>query len=215
MKIKGVIFDLDGVIVSTDEYHYLAWKKLADEEAIYFDRKINERLRGVSRIESLNIMLEKAEQKYSKKQKLELTERKNSYYREMLKKLTSADILPGTVKLLEDLKNKGVKIAIGSSSRNSQTILEYIGLKNFFDASADGNDIENSKPHPEVFLTAAQRLGLKPPQCLVVEDAEAGVEAAINAGMKVLAVGSAKDDGRAHIASDSLEGISAEKILNL
>jgi beta-phosphoglucomutase len=214
--IKGVIFDLDGVIVSTDEYHYQGWQRMADEEGIYFDRHINERLRGVSRMESLDIILEKSEKKYSEEQKSELANRKNNYYKEFLStKLTPEEILPGVMSVLNGLKQNGVKIAIGSSSKNSPGILKQIGLDHYFDATADGNDIKKSKPDPEVFLIAAQRLGLKPGECLVVEDAEAGISAALAGGMKALAVGSAISDKRAHFAAKDLAEITIEQIINI
>ena len=205
MNYKAVIFDLDGVIVCTDECHYMGWKKMADEEGIYFDRGINERLRGVSRMESLNIVLERAEKAYSEEEKVTLATRKNEYYREFIKKLTPADILEGVMEFCDDLKAKGVKIAIGSSSKNTPGILEYIGLSDYFDAVADGNSIKNSKPDPEVFLLAAERLGIDPKDCLVVEDADAGVEAALAGGMDVLGVGSASKNPKATYSAQNLK----------
>lgn len=190
--IKAVIFDLDGVIVSTDECHYLAWKKIADDEGIYFDRQINERLRGVSRMESLEIVLEKAEKKYSDEEKLSLAETKNNQYKEYIKSLTPSDILEGVMDNLEDLKAKGIKIAIGSSSKNTPIILKQIGLDNYFDAVSDGNNISKSKPDPEVFLKAADMLGIPYENCMIVEDADAGIEAGKRAGMKTLAVNKAQ-----------------------
>ncbi len=189
MKYKAIIFDLDGVIVTTDECHYKGWKKLADEEGIYFDREINRRQRGVSRMESLEVLLEKAEKTYTQEEKLEMAERKNNYYREYIKSLTPADTLPGVMEFCSYLRENGVKLAIGSSSKNTPTILAGIGLENYFDAVADGNQIKNSKPDPEVFLLAAKLLGIDPSDCMVVEDAEAGVEAALAGGMDVLGVG--------------------------
>jgi beta-phosphoglucomutase len=214
--IKGVIFDLDGVIVSTDEFHYQAWQQMANEEGICFDRHINERLRGVSRMESLEIILERATKKYTEDQKTELATRKNNYYKELLHtKLSPKDILPGVMNVLNGLKQLGVKIAIGSSSKNSPSILKRIGLEIYFDATADGNDIKKSKPDPEVFLLAAQRLGFKPEDCLVVEDAEAGISAALAGNMKALAVGSAISDKRAHYAAKDLSAISIDQILKI
>lgn len=191
MAIKAVIFDLDGVIVSTDEFHYEAWKKISDEEGIPFNHTINNRLRGVSRMESLDIILERAEREYSPEEKQELAERKNEYYKKSLVNLTPDDLLPGAKDTIDELKRRKVKIAIGSSSKNTPTILKQIGLADAFDAIADGNDITHSKPDPEVFLLAASRLDIKPEECLVVEDAEAGVQAAIAGGMNVAAVGDA------------------------
>ena len=161
--ILGVIFDLDGVIVSTDDCHYLAWKRMADEEGIPFDRKVNERLRGVSRMASLEIILEKATKTYTEEQKVEMATRKNGYYVELIQQLTADAMLPGAMATLEMLKKRGVKIAIGSSSRNTPIILRQIGLDGYFDAVADGNQITHSKPDPEVFLLGAKLLGLDYP----------------------------------------------------
>ena len=207
--IAGVIFDLDGVIVSTDDCHYRAWKVLADEEGIPFDREANERLRGVSRMESLDMILERADREYDDPEKVRMATRKNGVYRELIDELTPDDILPGVKKLLDDLKAGNVRIAIGSSSRNSPAILKRIGLTGFFDAEADGNDISRSKPDPEVFLLAAERLGLPPGDCLVVEDADAGIEAAIAAGMKVIGVGGAAANARADLSAADLSTVSA------
>jgi beta-phosphoglucomutase len=212
--ITAVIFDLDGVIVSTDEFHYQGWQRLADEEGIYFDRKTNERLRGVSRLESLEIILEKADRNYSREEKAEMAERKNNYYRDFLHTLTPDDVFPGVMEMLKELKEKGIKIAIGSSSKNTPAILQKIGMESSFDAVSDGNQIKRSKPDPEVFLLAASKLQIPPGQCLVVEDADAGVEAAINAGMKCLAVGSASANPKAHLRANNLNEITVEQILN-
>ena len=206
MKIEAVIFDLDGVIVSTDECHYRAWKKTADEEGIYFDRKINDRLRGVSRMDSLEIVLERAERLYTDEEKVELAERKNNYYKEYIKKLTKDDILSGVNENLAELKAKGIKVAIGSSSKNTPDILKYIGLDNYFDAVSAGNNITKSKPDPEVFLKAADMRGVPYEKCLVVEDADSGIEAGKRAGMYTLAVNNAKG------ADYSLADLSAGKI---
>ena len=192
-NIKAVIFDLDGVIVSTDDCHYRGWKKMADEEGIYFDRNINERLRGVSRMESLNIILERAEKEYSEEEKTALATRKNGYYVEFIQALTPADILPGVMEALEGLKAKGIKIDIGSSSKNTPIILKQIGLSDYFDAVSDGNNISKSKPDPEVFLKAADFLKMPYENCAIVEDADAGIAAGKAAGMFTFAVGSAKD----------------------
>ena len=186
--IKAVIFDLDGVIVSTDDCHYRAWKKMADEEGIYFDREINNRLRGVSRMASLEIVLEKANREYSEKEKQEMAERKNNYYKDLICELTPNDILTGVTEKLDELKENGIKIAIGSSSKNTPIILKQIGLERYFDAVSDGNNITHSKPDPEVFLKAAEMLGIAPEDCMIVEDADAGIEAGKRAGMKTLAV---------------------------
>ena len=213
MSIKAVIFDLDGVIVSTDDYHYRAWKSMADEEGIYFDREINERLRGVSRMESLEIILEKAEKTYPDEEKNQMAERKNSLYRELLNELTPKDILPGVMKVLEELKEHNIKIAIGSSSKNTTMILAKIGLDNYFNAVADGNEIKNSKPDPEVFLLAAKKLEVAPENCLVVEDADAGVAAALAGNMKVLAVGYASSNSKADYKFKDLSLVDIKEVI--
>ena len=215
MSIKAVIFDLDGVIVSTDYYHYRAWKKISDEEGIYFDREINERLRGVSRMESLEIILEKANRVYSQEEKNSFAERKNSLYRNLLEELTPSDILPGVMKVLETLKKNDIKIAIGSSSKNTEFILRKIGLHEYFDAISDGTQIENSKPDPEVFLLAAKKLDIEPENCLVVEDADAGVEAGLAGNMKVLAVGYASSNEKANLGMKNLEQFKYEDVITI
>ena len=215
MSIKAVIFDLDGVIVSTDDYHYRAWKKISDEEGIYFDRKINERLRGVSRMESLEIILEKANRVYSQEEKNSFAERKNSLYRNLLEELTPSDILPGVMKVLETLKKNDIKVAIGSSSKNTEFILSKIGLHEYFDAISDGTQIKNSKPDPEVFLLAANKLCIEPKECLVVEDANAGVEAGLAGEMKVLAVGYASSNEKANLRMESLEQFKYEDMITV
>lgn len=197
MRYQGIIFDLDGVICSTDEYHYLAWKALANRLELPFDRKINNRLRGVSRMESLEIILEHSDKEYSAAEKSTYAEEKNTIYRRLLCQMSQADLTDEVKETLLALREKGLKLAIGSSSRNAPFILERIGLNGFFDAVADGNCITHSKPHPEVFLKAADMLDLSPTECLVVEDAHAGVEAACAGGFDCAAIGDANDDPRA------------------
>lgn len=189
--IKAVIFDLDGVICSTDEYHYQAWKGLADRLGIYFDRRINERLRGVSRMESLDIVLEKSEREYSQEEKQALAEEKNSAYRALLNNMSVSDLSDEVRDTLGILRERGYKLAIGSSSKNTKTILTHIGLGDFFDAVSDGTNISRSKPDPEVFLCAAGYLGAEPGECIVIEDAVAGIQAAKSAGMLSAGIGSA------------------------
>ena len=197
MKYAGIIFDLDGVICSTDEYHYLAWKTLADRLRIPFDRERNNLLRGVSRMASLEILLEKSDQTYSDQEKAAFAEEKNAAYRELLGRMSPDDLSDDVKDTLALLRQTDLKLAIGSSSRNTPYILKRIGLDGFFDAVADGNCITRSKPDPEVFLKAAEMIGLRPADCLVVEDAHAGVEAAVSGGFDCAAMGDAKDDDRA------------------
>lgn len=207
--MKAFIFDLDGVIVSTDKYHYLAWKRTADEEGIYFDEEINKRLRGVSRMDSLEIILERAARKYTTEEKVALARKKNEIYRSFLGNITEKDRLDGVTETLDALKRKGYKLAIGSSSKNTPVILEKIGYGDYFDAVADGNCITKSKPNPEVFLKAAEMLDLAPKECFVVEDAYAGIDAAKAGGFVAVAVGDAtsyeKADYRLNKISDILK----------
>ena len=188
---KAVIFDLDGVICHTDEYHYQAWKQIADELGIYFDRAINSRLRGVSRKESFEIILERFDGTMSEAEKEQWIEKKNEVYKGFLAQMRPADLSDSVKKTLDRLREQGLRLAIGSSSKNAGLILGRLGLGAFFDAVSDGNNITHSKPHPEVFLKAADYLGEKAEDCLVVEDAEAGLEAARAAGMDSAAIGDA------------------------
>ncbi len=213
--VRGVIFDLDGVLVTTDEFHYLSWKEIADAEGIYFDRQINHRLRGVSRMTSLEIVLERSPRRYSESEKLALAERKNEIYRNLLSRLGPGDVMPGAIPLLTDLRHANARIAVGSSSKNTRYIIERLEIGHLLDAVVDGNDIQNSKPDPEVFLTAAARLGLPPADCVVVEDAEAGLEAARRAGMRVVALGSAVRGLSADLWAESLAAVRCRQILDL
>lgn len=197
MKYKAVIFDLDGVICHTDMYHYQAWKQIAEELGIYFDEEINNRLRGVSRMESFEIILERYEGTMSLEDKVVYTTRKNEAYKELLKNMSPADLSPEVKETLDGLRAKGLKLAIGSSSKNAGFILERLGLDGYFDAVSDGNNITRSKPDPEVFVKAAQLVGEASIDCLVVEDAKAGLEAAIGGGMDCAAMGDAVASGLA------------------
>ncbi|XFA99518.1 beta-phosphoglucomutase [Candidatus Izemoplasma sp. B36] len=201
---KYIIFDLDGVIVSTDEIHYFAWKKLADREKIYFDKKINNRLRGVSRRDSLMIILEKSDKVHNEVEIDEMLEFKNTIYRSSLKKLSKKDILDNFCSLFDFLRSINVKIAVASSSENAKTILTQIGLIHIFDAIVDGTDIVKSKPDPEVFLIAAKRLKAEPKDCFVVEDAVAGIKAAKSADMNAIAINDAKNTDLADYKIDNL-----------
>lgn len=193
--LKLAIFDLDGVIVSTDHFHYRAWKAMADQRGWDFDEELNHELRGVSRAECLAIILDANDASVTEADKEALLEMKNTSYRNMLSELSSEDILPGVAGLLAGLRSAGILLAIGSSSRNTPTILERIGMADGFDAVVDGNMISNSKPHPEVFLKGAHALGIAPSDCVVFEDAQAGVDAARAAGMMVVGVGPAALEG--------------------
>ncbi len=213
--MKAALFDLDGVMVSTDRYHYQAWKIIADQEDIHFDSEINHQLRGVSRMQSLEIILRRAKQEYSQLEKETLCEQKNSFFRELIVPITPTDWLAGSVRLLKDLQRKGVKLALCSSSKNASTILDKLGGKDFFDAIVDGRDTTRTKPDPQVFLLAAERLGVEPTECVVLEDAEAGIEAATRAGMRSVGIGGSDRLGKADIAVEDLSEITAEQILAL
>lgn len=192
MKFEAIIFDLDGVICSTDEFHYQAWKQIAEELDIPFDRTVNNRLRGVSRMQSLEIILEQyTGPALAKAEKEDLAFEKNEVYRKLLAQMTEKDLSPEVKQTLDALREMGLLLAIGSSSKNTPLILHQIGLDGYFDAVSDGNNILHSKPHPEVFQKAAELLWAEPARCLVVEDAVAGVQAGHAAGMQVACVGDA------------------------
>jgi len=189
MNYKGVIFDLDGVIVDTARYHYQAWKELAEDMGIQFTHDDNERLKGVSRVQSLDILLELGKITVSKPEKEVLADRKNAGYVEMLQQLTPADLLPGVTDLMAELKRNHIKIGLGSASKNAPFILKKLDISDLFDAVIDGTQTEKAKPDPEVFLLAAKRMGLAPQECVVIEDARAGIEAALAGEMYPVGIG--------------------------
>lgn len=195
MGLRGIIFDLDGVIVSTDEQHYLGWQALADRLGIPFSREVNSRFRGVSRMACMNILEELGGKHYTDGEKIAYADWKNEYYRELLAQMSPADLSQEVRSTLDALRARGLKLAVGSSSKNAKFILQRIGLSDYFDAVSDGTNISRSKPDPEVFLKAAEYLGLAPSDCLVVEDAVSGVEAAHAGGMKAATVGDAAGRG--------------------
>lgn len=205
--MKGIIFDLDGVILSTDEFHYQAWKKLADKLNLPFDRKKNDRLRGISRMASLEIVLEDCTTQYSDEQKLAFAEEKNDVYRSLLATLTPETVTDDVRNTLKTLSQRGYKLAIGSSSKNTKYILERVGLLNAFDAIADGNDVTRSKPDPEVFLKAAEKLSLAPEVCVIVEDSEAGIDAGISGGFATIGIGLASGYERTQYKINKLSDI--------
>jgi beta-phosphoglucomutase len=197
--IRGCIFDLDGVVVDTAKYHYLAWKRLAKEMGFDFTEQDNERLKGVSRMRSLDILLEIGGMTMGQEEKEAMATKKNEWYREYILKMEPGEILPGVQDFFSELKKEGMKIALGSASKNAVTILEQIGLKDTFDAIVDGTKVEKAKPDPEVFLKGAHEIGLMPEECVVFEDAEAGVEAAKSGKMKCVGVGDPEILGKADI----------------
>lgn len=189
--IHAIIFDLDGVICFTDKYHYQAWKELADREGIYFDEKINDRLRGVSRMQSLDIILERASREYTEEEKESMAAMKNESYVKLLENMSTKDLSDEVKNTLDELRHRGYKLAIGSSSKNTKKILKQIGLVDYFDAISDGTNITKSKPDPEVFLKAADMVEEKPQNCMVVEDAAAGIDAACAGGFLSAGIGDA------------------------
>ena len=192
--MKAFIFDLDGVIVFTDRFHYQAWKKIADQMGIYFDEEVNNRLRGVSRMDSLDIILERYEgPALSPEKKEALAEEKNAFYRSLLENMTPADVEQEVRDTLSELRRRGYKLSLGSSSKNAKFILERVGLLDAFDAISDGTNISKSKPDPEVFLKGAEFLGVEPAECVVVEDAFAGIDAAKAGNMMAAGIGDARD----------------------
>ena len=212
--IKAAIFDLDGVLVTTDSLHYKAWKRLGEEIGITdFTKEDNIRQRGISRMASLEILLEKTDVKYTDTEKEELAERKNSYYRQSLENLTEKYVLPGAKEVLAFLKKHGIKTAVGSASKNAPIILEKTGLLPLLDEVVCGIDVTKSKPDPEVFLKAAKRLGELPEDCMVFEDADAGIEAAVRGGMFAFAVGAARKNESADLSAYSLDAL--RKIITL
>jgi beta-phosphoglucomutase len=190
MNCKGCIFDLDGVIVDTAKYHYIAWMRLASEMDFDFTEKDNERLKGVSRMRSLDILLEVGGKTVPEEEKAVMADRKNTWYVEYISKMDKSEILPGVENFFKTLKENNIKIALGSASKNSMLILNNLGLAEYFDAIVDGNKVSKAKPDPEVFTLAAKELNLSPSECVVFEDAQAGIEAAKAGNMKVIAVGS-------------------------
>ena len=192
MRKNALIFDLDGVLVFTDKVHYLAWKSVADELGIPFDEKVNDRLRGVSRMDSLEIILERYHGvPLTAEEKQKIAAKKNDLYRSYLATMTEKDVSDEVRATLAELKNRGYLLALGSSSKNAKYILEKVGLLSAFDKISDGNNIVRSKPDPEVFLKAAEFLGVSPEACAVVEDAKAGIDAAKAGGMLAAGIGDA------------------------
>src|SRR6195952_4871699 len=213
--IKACIFDLDGVIVDTAVYHYKAWKRLANELGFDFTEEDNEKLKGVSRVRSLEIILAIGGVTKTEAEKEELATRKNTWYVDMISHMTPAEILPGAKEFVETCRAAGLKTALGSASKNSMTILDKINMTNLFDTVIDGNKVTNAKPDPEVFLKGAEALGVQPAECVVFEDAIAGVEAAINGGMKVVGIGLPSVLTKANLVVSGLDKMSLEKLNEL
>lgn len=208
---EAIIFDLDGVITDTAEYHYQSWQRMADEEGLEFNREINEKLRGVSRERSLEIILDG--KKISEDEMKRLMDKKNGYYQEYLKEMDETDLLPGARELIDDSIDKGFKLAIASSSKNAKTVISALNINDFFEVIADGFSVNNPKPAPDLFLYAAEKMGLISEQCIVFEDAKAGIDAAQAANMLSVGIGPENRVGHADFRFDKVQDVDLEIIL--
>ncbi len=213
-EIKGFLFDLDGVLTDTAEYHYLAWKRLSDELGLFFDRKINERLRGVSRLRSFQIILEEnhAEHIFLDNEIARLIDRKNEYYKELIQNVGPDDLLPGIHAFLMEAKKQGIKLAVASASKNALVVLDGLRIVSMFDYIADAEKIRRTKPDPEVFLDCMAHLGLVPSECIGFEDAAAGVEAIHAADMTAVGIGESTKNANPDIWLPKTEELSIEKL---
>lgn len=213
--IQACIFDLDGVIVDTAVYHYKAWKRLANELGFDFTEHDNEKLKGVSRMASLNLILQWGGLIKTDAEKEELAARKNAWYVDMINRMTPAELLPGAKEFVESCRAAGIKTALGSASKNSGTILGKVGIDHLFDVVIDGNKVSKPKPDPEVFLKGAEELHIRPANCVVFEDAIAGIEAAINGGMRSVGIGSPEILRKANLVVSGLDKLNIEKLKEL
>ncbi len=214
-KIEACLFDLDGVVVDTTRYHFIAWRTLAEELGFEFTLQDNERLKGISRMQSLEILLEIGGLQFSDQEKQNMAARKNALYVSYIEKMTPEEILPGVEQFLHNLRENNIKTALGSASKNAPMILERIGLAKLFDAVIDGNLITEAKPNPEVFLKGAESLGVEPENCVVFEDAIAGIEAARNANMYCVGIGQPEILSLANLVIRGFEGFSLEQLKNI
>jgi len=212
MTIRAFVFDLDGVLTDTAEYHYRGWKRLSEELGIAFTREDNESLRGIPRRESLMLILRGRE--YPEEQIQEMMERKNHYYLEFIRDITPRDLLPGARELLEEIRQAGLKSALGSASKNAREVVERLGIESLLDAIADGNSVEQQKPAPDLFLHAAAQLNLAPTECVVVEDAAAGIEAAQAGGFHTIGLGPPTRVGTADLVLPSLKDVHLSDLLS-
>ena len=211
-NIQAVIFDLDGVIVDTAKFHYDAWKTLASEWDYTLKQEDNEQLKGVSRMDSVNKIARWANVHQSPEKLLDVAHRKNEIDLNSCNQLTPEHVLPGILVLIDALKASGVLLALGSASKNARFVLNKLELLDIFDVIVDGNDVSKSKPNPEVFLKAAQQMGVEPQHCVVLEDAPAGVEAALTANMKVIGLGDASELQKAHLVLDNVKNLSVRQL---
>lgn len=214
-KMKACLFDLDGVLVDTAVYHYQAWKRLANDMGLDFTEAQNEQLKGISRIDSLNKVLAWGKVEKTDAEKAELATLKNSWYTEMIMKMTPAEVLPGTIQLLTSLQQRGYQLALGSASRNTAIILAQTGLKHFFNEIVDGNMVTKSKPNPEVFLRCAVLLKVNPEECVVIEDAVAGIAAAKSCGMKAIGIGDKNILANADLVVSGLDKLTIKDLEEL
>ncbi|MCX6236240.1 MAG: beta-phosphoglucomutase [Bacteroidia bacterium] len=214
MKIKACLFDLDGVVVDTARYHYMAWKKIASDLSFDFSEHDNERLKGISRMESLDILLEIGKIKVDLHTKEELAATKNSLYISYIQKMTPDEILPGVIRFLDELHNGGILVALGSASKNAMSILDKINIAQKFDAVIDGNKVSKAKPNPEVFLKGAAELGIEPNDCLVFEDAQAGIDAARNGGMHIIGIGQPENLKNADFVIPGFETMRLDQLIS-
>lgn len=212
LVIKACIFDLDGVIVDTAHYHFLAWKRLADELGVPFTKDDNERLKGVSRLRSMEIIMELGDVKLTPHEKEQLANKKNAWFVDYVERMMPEEIFPGVKGLIRELKQRGIKVGLASSSKNAKTVLQVLHIQNEFDAVVDGTMVTHSKPDPEIFLLAAKKLGAEPHECLVFEDAEAGVEAAVAAGMKCVGIGPVAQLNKANKVLDTTGAFAVEML---
>jgi beta-phosphoglucomutase len=213
ISIRGFIFDLDGVLTDTAEYHYRGWKRLVDEEGLPFTREDNEHLRGIPRRESLLMILKG--RTYPEEKIQEMMERKNNYYLEFIREITPADLLPGARELLDEIHQAGLKSALGSASKNAPDVIRRLGIADLLDAVSHGGSVTKQKPAPDLFLHAAGQLGLQPQECVVVEDAAAGIEAGRTGGFHTLGLGPRERVGNADAVLDSLANVRLNQILAL
>ncbi|GIP23456.1 beta-phosphoglucomutase [Paenibacillus sp. J22TS3] len=211
-SIQACLFDLDGVLVDTAKYHYLAWKRLAEELGFVFTEQDNERLKGVSRTASLEILLGIGGLQLDEEAKQQLAERKNTWYVESISRMDESEILPGALDFLRACRSKGIKVALGSASKNAMLILNNTGLTPYFDAIIDGTKTSAAKPDPEVFVLGSEEVGVPPENCVVFEDAEAGIEAAIRAGMRSVGIGSPENLSRANLVVPSLQQMTIDRL---
>ena len=212
-EIRAIILDLDGVITDTAEYHFQAWQRVAEEEGISFTREDNEALRGVSRRQSLELLLGEHIARYDEERLQEIMDRKNGYYGDLLERITEDDFLDGAPELLEEIRARGLKMAIGSASKNTPTVLQRLGIADAFDVVADGYSVEHGKPAPDLFLYAAEHMGVPPEECVVIEDAASGVAAALAANMVAVGIGPEERVGDAHYRYETTAAVDLEEIL--